>query len=88
MDDNHSVVGTVGVLVAFEVVFVLLLPSEDNDDTLVMEVAWLDPRTLSVDVSLVDVLLGETCDILAILSFKAVIGTDFLVFFRNNRVEI
>ena len=88
MGDNDSVVGTVWVLVAFEVVFVPLLRSEDNDDTFVIEVAWIDPRTLSVNVSLVDVLLGETCDILAILSFKAVIGTDFLVFFRNNRVEI
>ena len=82
MGNNDTVVNTVGILVAFEIAFVSLLTPEDNDDTFVMEVPWIDPTTLSVDVSLVGVLLVGTCGVLAILSFKVVIGTDPSIFFK------
>ena len=37
VDDKGCAFGTVGVFVAFEEVLVALLPTEDNDDTFVIE---------------------------------------------------
>ena len=68
VDNKGCALGTVGVLVAFEVVLVALLTPEDNDDIFVIEFAWMGSMILSFDPLLWKLLCARTCGLLAILN--------------------
>ena len=67
VDDKGYALGTVGIPVAFEVVLVVLLTPGDNDDTFVIEFAWMGSMILSFDSLLYKLLCEGICGVLAIL---------------------